>query len=209
MGLLSALLVTGADGRWYPGIGDPSVMGWVTVLAYFATAFYCFRARAAGVLGAESLAKVAPLEAENQRVLARFWFAVFVLMAFLGLNKQLDLQTFFTQTMRDLSLRDGWYERRRPLQVGFVIAVGVIGVVGTIVSGFLLRHVFRRIGLALAGVMLIVVFVVVRAASFHHVDVLLGSGGAFRLNWVLELSALSVLFAAAYRAAAPLRGATG
>ena len=42
MGLLP--LVKGADGRWVAGIGDPSVMGWVTVAVYFATAFLCFRA---------------------------------------------------------------------------------------------------------------------------------------------------------------------
>lgn len=209
MGLLTALLVTGADGRWHPGIGDPTVMGWVTVVAYFATAFACHQARKASSLGARSLASVAPPEAANQRALATFWLAVFALVVFLGFNKQLDLQTFFTQTMRDLALRDGWYERRRPLQVGFVIAVAVIGFFGTLVVGYLLRHVLRRIALALAGVMLIVVFVVMRAASFHHVDVLLGSGGPFRLNWVLELSAISVLFAAAYRAGAPARGATG
>ena len=27
---LFVALVTGSDGRWHPGIGDPTVMGWVT-----------------------------------------------------------------------------------------------------------------------------------------------------------------------------------
>ena len=42
MGLLP--LVKNADGRWVPGIGDPSLMGWLTVVAYFVTAFLCYRA---------------------------------------------------------------------------------------------------------------------------------------------------------------------
>src|SRR4051812_4569456 len=41
---LSSLLVTGADGRWHPGIGDPGVVGWLTVVAYFAAAGLAYRA---------------------------------------------------------------------------------------------------------------------------------------------------------------------
>src|ERR1041384_5677187 len=30
--------------RWRPGIGDPTFIGWFTVVAYFATAYLCWRA---------------------------------------------------------------------------------------------------------------------------------------------------------------------
>src|SRR5882672_1117833 len=31
-------------GDWSPGIGDPTVMGWLTVAAYFAASWLCVRA---------------------------------------------------------------------------------------------------------------------------------------------------------------------
>ena len=37
-------LVQTADGGWEPGIGDPTLMGWFTVFAYFGTALLCYRA---------------------------------------------------------------------------------------------------------------------------------------------------------------------
>ena len=43
------LLAAVEGGRWKPGIGDPTVMGWVTVAAYFVTAarlLWCRLARA-------------------------------------------------------------------------------------------------------------------------------------------------------------------
>lgn len=35
-------LRTGWIGAWAPGIGDPNVMGWITVVAYLSVAYLCF-----------------------------------------------------------------------------------------------------------------------------------------------------------------------
>jgi hypothetical protein len=183
---LSVFLSTTSDGRWQPAIGDPTLMGWVTVLAYLAAALLALRSAWA--------AKRAPA----QRALARFWLALSLLLFLLGINKQLDLQTLFTQIARDAALAQGWYEERRRYQVMFIAAVGVLGVVGTLGLAFALRKIAARIWLALLGIGFLVSFVLIRAASFHHVDLLLRAG-TLRLNWVFELTGIGLIAVAAVR----------
>ena len=70
--------------RWAPGIGDPTVVGWVTVVVYAAVAFLCLSARN----------NVAMHEGRRVRTL---WLGLGILLVILGINKQLDLQSLFTQ----------------------------------------------------------------------------------------------------------------
>ena len=53
------------------------------------------------------------------------WLLVTLLMALLCLNKQLDLQSLFTDIGRVISWKQGWYEERREFQKWFVL--GVLG----------------------------------------------------------------------------------
>lgn len=177
-------MATGVDERWQAGIGDPTLVGWVTVVAYFAAALLSARcARRAAV----------PLE-------FRFWLVLALSLVLLGINKQLDIQSLFTQTARDLAFAQGWYEKRRLYQaafIGFLIAAGVA-------SSALLIWVARRLSfstqLAAAGLIFLAVFIVIRGASFHHVDELLGSTvEGVRFNWIFELGPLLVISLAAYR----------
>lgn len=207
MSWLFAGLMIGADERWHPGIGDPTVMGWVTVAAYFGAAWLCFSAHRASLFGMRALKDIAPLEARHQHTLSRFWFGLCVLLLALGVNKQLDLQSLLTQTLRDMAHAQGWYGERRRYQLLFVVAIALGGAGFAITIAYLLRKIVRRIALAIVGVCTLVSFVVIRAASFHHIDVLLRRG-TVHLNWVLELSGIVMLAIAAYRAARPARGAT-
>jgi hypothetical protein len=202
------LLVTGPDGRWHPGIGDPTVMGWVTVAAYGLATFFAFEALRASRLGAQKLASVAPAEADNQRDLVKLWSLVTAAMLLLGINKQLDLQTLFTEVARDLAHSQGWYEQRRVYQRLFVAGIGLVGMAGTLAIGWVLRKVLRRVLGAVIGLGVIVSFVVIRAASFHNVDELI-SRGTIKLNWVLELGGILMIIVSAYRSGAVIRGATG
>jgi hypothetical protein len=208
MRLLFVLLVTGSDGRWHPGIGDPTVMGWVTVAAYAAAAVFSFEALRASRLGAQKLAAIAPPEAENQRDLFKLWSLVTLAMLVLGLNKQLDLQSLFTEILRDMAKSEGWYEERRTYQRLFIVTIGLVGAAGTLAIGWTLRKVLKRVMGAVLGLGLLVSFVVIRAASFHNVDLLL-MRGSIRLNWVLELGGLLMIIVSAYRSGAVIRGATG
>jgi len=222
---LSSLLVTGADGRWHPGIGDPSVVGWLTVVAYVVAALLALRAARLHRAGShrddpprDRAHAAEPGQAHNLQalveqarhssrpvtfthqewLLVRFWALVFVVMLALGLNKQLDLQTFFTEVLRDLSHAQGWWEARRPFQVAFIGLIALCGGGVTIVLALVMRQVLHRVVGALFGLGALVTFVIVRAASFHHVDVLLGRGRV-RLNWVLELGGIALIVISALR----------
>lgn len=186
-----------AAGRWSPGIGDPSLMGWVTVAVYLLAAVLCARtARAAW-----REAPAAPSQAgPSARDAWRLWGALAALLLALGLNKQLDLQSLFTQTGRDLALAQGWYAQRRWVQGGFIALLGAaaLGV------AWWLRHTLREPAQRLAGLGLcfLMAFVVMRAASFHHMDGLINASFAgIRMNWVLELAGLGVILLATRRAA--------
>ena len=184
MGLLP--LVKGADGRWMPGIGDPSAMGWVTVIAYFVAALVCWRAsRRAG--GWDPYADTDPK-------LAWVFMGLAMLLAALGVNKQLDIQSLLTQFGEDLAREGGWYENRRVVQTLFVIGMGTVSVATGAVALWWLRDRLGQLWPAIAGTTLLLGFVVIRAASFHHVDWLLyRSTGPIKLNWVFELGGLAFI----------------
>jgi len=61
----------------------------------------------------------------------------------------------------------------------------------------------------LIGTVFVVAFVTIRAASFHHVDTLIGTPVAgLRMNWILELGGIACVALAALRATPP-RGMRG
>ena len=173
---------------WRPGIGDPTLMGWVTVFAYFGAALLCLR---------EFMAAHRRGSGREKKL---FWAALTVLLMFLGFNKQLDLQTLLTLTARRIAIAQGWYDNRRIVQVLFVVIVGIAGALSVWAMRRLVRkHVDLR--LPLMGFVVLLVFIVVRAASFHHIDQLINLRLAgVRMNWVLELSAIALVSAGAWSA---------
>jgi hypothetical protein len=188
------------EGRWRPGIGDPSLAGWMTVLAYFAASGWCF------VVARREPRQVDPSRSSE---LMRgwgspFWCALGILLVFLGLNKQLDLQSLFTQIARDLARAQGWYGDRHVFQKVFVWSILSLGAVVIAILGWLFRRQLRRRWLVLIGLCLLLVFIFVRASSFHHVDVLLGSRlGGIKWNWILELGAIGLIMLGGWVAARP------
>jgi hypothetical protein len=95
----------------------------------------------------------------------------------------------------------GWYERRWIVQAFFVGLVTGSAVTTVIMLLVLLRRAPAPALLALLGTAFVLTFVVVRAASFHHVDVLIGRKLlGLRWNWILEIGGiLIVLLAARWR----------
>jgi hypothetical protein len=170
-----------AEGRWVAGIGDPSPVGWVTVAAYLAVALLAARnAWAARRDGAPS----------------SFWATLALAMFVLGLNKQLDLQSWFGQTGRDMAIAQGWYDVRRTVQAVFIVvlALGAFGVVLAARRAWAgLWHEYRFV---FVGIVVLLVFIVIRAASFHHADEIIGIdvggtnlGRAFEMLGVLTIGA--------------------
>jgi hypothetical protein len=179
--------------RWRPQIGDPGFMGWFTVAAYAAAAVLCFIA-ARRCLAAD--------DAGLSRRRRRMWLMVAILMAFLCINKQLDLQSLFTDVGRVLAKGEGWYDQRRTVQRWFVIAVAAAGVMAFVITAWKTRSILRERKLLLFGLSFLLTFIVIRAASFHHVGVFFGSEIlGIRVNWILELTGIGLIALSAARAA--------
>lgn len=169
--------LTCAFSQWSPGLGDNSAMGWITVLVYLIAAL--LSARAAKALGGPE----APVRRERS-----FWAISAAIMLFLAINKQLDLQTLFTTIGRCNARLMGWYDMRHTIQRDFILLVAVAGVLVIALLAFLLRGILGRVWLALLGIGFVCSFVLIRAASFHDVDGLIGSWAmGIKVNWLLEL----------------------
>lgn len=205
--------------EWTPGIGDPTVLGWLTVAAYFAAAYLCLRAfkaqkktpdRRSGLSAyldaASSLARAFRKEGFHFRRVppaarrAAWWLALGVLFLLLGVNKQLDLQSMFTEIGRWLAHHQGWYEQRNEVQLLFVAAVGLVGGLALIFMMWLAGDQLAHVGLATLGAALVVVFVFARASSMHEVDAFINTRIlSVRLNSILELSSIALVAVAAAR----------
>ncbi len=172
---------------WTPGIGDPTPIGWITVLTYSLAALVCFRAA--------SSVKSTGMPLRNPH---RLWLGLGIAMVVMGINKQLDLQSLLTAIGRDLAHRQGWYEARRGVQEAFI---AIIVMTGTGLLGFTAIYLCKeswQLKLAGTGLAFLVIFIVVRAASFHHMDVLLRTAFVgMRLNALMELGGIAAIAAGA------------
>jgi hypothetical protein len=179
----SILLVQTPDGGWAPGIGDPTFTGWLTVFCYFVAAYQCHRAyRKARSLG------------PNAYRLSQAWLVLLAGMCLLGINKQLDLQSLLTVIARQNAQEYGWYENRRTFQVALILALGLGGIAGGAWIAWYMRKHLKHFGIAAAGGVFLAVFIVVRASSFHNVDLLLHSEAlGVGLNALLELSGIACI----------------
>jgi hypothetical protein len=193
------------DGHWHLQAGDPTVLGWLTLVAYLLAALACWRASRTCRFGARMLERVHVDEAANQLRLAAWWLAAGVLMLTLGLNKELDLQTLIGEWGKQMALDQGWYPERRSVQRLFVLLFGTALLVGLGAAAFLLRHVLDRIAPALIGIALVFVYIGGRAMLFL---VLRDRpvAGLLSISWPLELAGIALVAWSAWRAAQPGRG---
>ncbi|BCD98423.1 hypothetical protein [Marinagarivorans cellulosilyticus] len=176
--------------NWQPQIGDPHFMGWVTVLVYLGCAILAFKLS----LNATHCFKQ---HIQKQRT---FWGVVAFITLLLAINKQLDLQSLLTEIARTLAKEQDWYDKRRKLQRIFVIAVAFTGSTTALLLALYYRKIIMINALALLGICFVIAFVVIRAASFHHMDHLLNQYIAgVRLNWAFELIGLALISANAIR----------
>lgn len=168
--------------NWKPGIGDPTIMGWLTVLGYFITAILCFKC------------------GQKKKNSHWIWWALSLLLLILGINKQLDLQSWFTIMGKKIAIKQGWYEKRRFVQRDFIIGLVAISSASFMFIMQWMGTKVKQFILPLLGLIFLLVFIIIRATSFHHVDRLLGwELGGIRLNWILELGGISCLAIAAIK----------
>jgi hypothetical protein len=166
---------------WKPGIGDPTIVGWATVAIYFFACLLCFR----------------EWRQEKKRKMGNsgYFGILWVLLLFLGVNKQLDLQSCVTQLGRMILPAMGWGHHKRTIQFGFILFVAFIAFLLIASLGYRVYKCGPRHLISLIGLILLMAFVVIRAASFHHIDHLLGRKiiFIFNLNHTLEIGSLLVI----------------
>jgi hypothetical protein len=120
------------------------------------------------------------------------------LLWLLAVNKQLDFQTAITEIGRMLARKQGWYGHRAHVQKAFIGALCGFGLLCVAASGIALRGLGSAVKVAALGICFIGVFVLIRASSFHRVDVFLGHRLVhLRMNWLLEMGGILVMLGAA------------
>ncbi len=181
--------------------GDPTLLGWLTVAAYLCAAFL-------SILCAWRSDRIF----RGQNILAHrvIWSGLAVGMLFLGINKQLDLQSQFTALGREIAIRQGWYEIHHRVQVLFVM--GLVGA-SLIVLAFLawtVRRNWKQYWILLIGLLFLARFIVVRAASFYNVSLpqLSRFTGGLRINWLLEILGAALICLSALYTLKPSKKAT-
>jgi hypothetical protein len=158
-------------------LGDNHPVGWLTVAAYLAAAVTSAMAASAGAADDPT--------ARRERV---FWWIAAVVMFVLAVNKQLDLQSLVTAIARCHAQLTGWYDMRRSIQRGFILSIAAGGTVALVLLTVWFRLILGKVWPAIMGLGFVCAFVVIRAASFHHVDVLIGrTTMGIKVNWLLEL----------------------
>ncbi len=169
---------------WSPSIGDPTWIGWLTVLAYFTCGYksYCV------LLSSERIFEP-PIQ--RQKLL---WLSITLVMILLGINKQLDLQSFFTAAARVVAKEYGWYAERRLYQTSFIVALSIFGLATITVMLGLYYKVRRMHGIAIVGLFALIIFILIRASSFHNIDSFLSSQIlGVKMNGLLELSGIALV----------------
>lgn len=176
--MVGSWLIDCVSARWTPQIGDPTATGWLTVLIYGLGTVMTF-------LAWRRLPK-----GQGRG----FWAVVTLILAFLAVNKQLDLQSAVTMTGKCLARAQGWYDHRRLVQLAFIAGVLLALAVGLLAGLRSLRGQMRRNAVALTGLAVLCAFVAIRALSFHHVDRLIGlRDHGISVNFLLENSGLALI----------------
>ena len=162
-------------------IHDQGLLAWFVVAGYLTAAFLAFRAASA--------------TAGRER---GFWVATAIVMVLLGINKQLDLQTDLTDFARTAAHSEGWYVWRRDVQGLFLLLMALVATAIAVLLWRWLRDSSPSAKIAAIGLVVLLAFIFIRAASFHHIDywVTLPIAG-MRSGWWLELLGIAVISCAA------------
>lgn len=164
---------------WRPGGVHLTAVQISTVSAYLIVAAICAWTLRAARIGSQLAAEYGTLDrrSKNRNTAYRasflFWSILTLLFVFLGVNKQLDLDGWFTETGRQFAINQGWYDLRWQIQEPMVVGITVIGVSLLALLLAITRSLLPRHILAFVGTLILVIFLILKALSFHYFDNLL------------------------------------
>jgi hypothetical protein len=77
----------------------------------------------------------------------------------------------------------------------FIASIFLAGLIGFLFIIKKLYKVAKKEMLAIFGIVFLLMFILIRASSFHNMDSLIGySLLGFKINWILELSGIGLIF---------------
>ncbi|MGB0389016.1 MAG: hypothetical protein ACPGWR_29690 [Ardenticatenaceae bacterium] len=176
--------------HWHPHVGDPTLIGWATTATYLMAALLC-------AVCARRADRIFPAHQVLRHRLV--WIGLAMVLLFLGFNKQLDLQSLFTEVGSAIAEERGWFESGETVKFWFIVGLGSVALFGLLLLAWLIRDVWRQYWLLLLGLLFVARFIVTRAAGFYHISLpqLSQLTGGIQINWLLELIGTSVIVLAA------------
>ena len=121
------------------------------------------------------------------------WSASATLALLLGINKQLDVQTYLTQWGRELSRNWGIYSGRRNAQLLASILIISLVVAAAVYAIVFVRKVGWGLRVAILGLAICMAYVVLRLISIPHVDHWFRVDvGGWKMSWIVELTGVGV-----------------
>jgi hypothetical protein len=175
-----------------------TALGWTTFALYMIAALLSFRAAAS--VRSQSSAVRSQQSFETGRV----WVWLGVILAALGLNKQLDLQTLLIGLGRQIAGAEDLSASHAGLHVlfflAFALALAALFIAVRLRFSAAVGRFARRLPLTAVGCVLVCAYIVIRAASITRVDLMLG----FDLEripflWLLEAGGLLLIIVQALR----------
>jgi hypothetical protein len=161
-------------------------MGWFTVGSYFACAIVALIAVLINQTGG--------------RRSCFFWSLISLLMILLGVNKQIDLQSLFTEVGAQIAKAQAWMDQRRIVQFWFIVPSGTTALVAFLSFAIIMRSLFRRFILAFTGLLFLFASIFLRAVSLHHFVEILGfTPSGAKIYFVLELPGIYLILVAGIR----------
>lgn len=166
---------------WSAMVHDQGSLAWIVVAGYAAGALFAFAAAGRG--------------SGRERT---FWIGTAIALLLLGVNKQLDLQTDLTSIAKAAAISEGWYGERRDAQGAFILLIALAAVGCGLGLWTWLRESAPSVKAAATGLVILLAFIIIRAASFHHIDYWVTiSVAGLRSGWWLELLGIAIVGTAA------------
>jgi hypothetical protein len=158
-------------------VGDPTVVGWTTFALYLLASAGCLRC---GLTNGDF---------KNHSAVRQMWRVQAGVLLFLGLNKQLDLQTPLIQFGKRLALSLGWHEYRGVIEIAFF--AGLVAVIGLLVvkHSKAARSFARKHPLTASGDVLVGAYILIRTIYMDHLGEMMG----FDLDKVPGLWSVEIL----------------
>jgi hypothetical protein len=179
--------------------GRLTVLGWTTFALYLIAALLAFRA-AASARSQSSPVRHQPSVVSGQwsSSSGRVWIWVGIILAALGLNKPLDLQTRLLKLGRQIADADNLSAYRAELHalffLGFILAFIALLVLVLLRRRAQIVYFCRQRPLAAGGCVLVCAYILIRAVSISGVDFMLGFDfGRIPFSWLLEAGGLLLI----------------